>query len=240
MRRGAVTVIVLTALAAAVMPALAADDATITARDNFFDPNPVTIRAGETVTFANGGSAGHNFNFGNGEAYPSSPAPPGPAWSNLRKTFSQPGTYSFVCDAHADMTGTVIVEAATPTPTPTATPTPTPGPPAEGGAQLEVRTLRLTASTFCTKRGPKCRRPGVKVRIDLSRPADVSGALSRRPPGGTRARRFGRVDFGTVAAGMRTLKFTKNAAGKRLTAGRYTLKLTIGTRAPQTLRFKVR
>ena len=48
------------------------------------------------------------------------------------------------------------------------------------------------------------------------------------------------MSFGTVAAGMRTLKFTKNAAGKRLTAGRYRLKLTIGTRAPQTLSFKVR
>ncbi len=55
-----------------------------------------------------------------------------------------------------------------------------------------------------------------------------------------KAKRFGRVDFGTVAAGMRTLKFTKTAAGKRLTAGRYTLKLTIGARAPQTLGFKVR
>ena len=63
----------------------------------------------------------------------------------------------------------------------------------------------------------------------------MTGTLSRRPPRGkAKAKRFGRVDFGTVAAGMRTLKFTKNAAGKRLTAGRYTLKLTIGARAPQT------
>ena len=136
------------------------------------------------------------------------------------------------------MTGTVTVSAPTPTPTPTATPGP--GPPTQGGAQLEVRTLRVTASTFCTKRGPRCRRPGVKVKIDLSQPAAVTGTLSRRPRGRTRAKRFGRVDFGTVAAGMRTLKFTKTAAGKRLTAGRYRLKLTIGARAPQTLSFKVR
>ena len=68
----------------------------------------------------------------------------------------------------------------------------------------------------------------------------MTGTLSRRPRGRTRAKRFGRVDFGTVAAGMRTLRFTKTAAGKRLTAGRYRLKLTIATRAPQTLSFKVR
>jgi hypothetical protein len=39
MRRGVVTVIVLTALAAAVMPALAADETTITASDFQFTPS---------------------------------------------------------------------------------------------------------------------------------------------------------------------------------------------------------
>jgi hypothetical protein len=72
-------------------------------------------------------------------------------------------------------------------------------------------------------------------------PAQVTGTLTRRPPRGrARAKSFGRVSFGNVAAGLRTLRFSKNAAGKRLTAGRYTLKLTVAGRAPQTLRFKVR
>jgi len=79
------------------------------------------------------------------------------------------------------------------------------------------------------------------VKIDLSQAAAVSGTLARRPPRGeTKAKRFGRLDFGTVAAGMRTLKFTKSSAGKRLTAGRYTLKLIVGGGPPQPLRFKVR
>jgi plastocyanin len=240
MRRGVVTVIVLTALAAAVMPALAADETTIAASDFRFTPSQVTIRAGDTVRFANSGG-NHNFAFADGESYPPSPSDPGPAWDNLSRTFTQAGAYAFVCDEHPNMTGTVTVSAATATPTPTATATPGPGPPTQGGAQLEVRTLRMTASTFCTRRGPKCRRPGVKVRIDLSQPAAVTGTLARRPPrGNVRAKRFGRVSFGTVAAGIRTLKFTKNAAGKRLTAGRYRLELTIGTGAPQTLSFRVR
>lgn len=81
----------------------------------------------------------------------------------------------------------------------------------------------------------------MRVRIDVSQPAEVTGALSRRPPlGKAKAKSFGRVRFGTVAAGMRTLSFTRNAAGKRLTAGRYTLKLTIAAQPPRTLRFKVR
>jgi plastocyanin len=240
MRRGAGTVIVLTALAAAVMPALAADEVTITASSNQFTPAQVTIHAGDTVRFANA-EGSHNFAFADGPSYPPTPTGPGAAWNNLSRTFTQAGTYGFVCDQHAEMTGTVTVLAATPTPTPTPTPTATPGPPTQGGAQLEVRTLRMTATTFCTKRGPRCRRPGVKLKVDLSQPAEVTGTLSRRPPRGkAKAKRFGRVDFGTVAAGPRTLKFTKNAAGKRLTAGRYTLKLTIATRAPQTLSFRVR
>ena len=104
-----------------------------------------------------------------------------------------------------------------------------------------MRTLRVAGSTFCTKRGRGCAKPGVKVQIDLSRPAQVSGTLTRRPPrGNAQAKSFGRVSFGTVAAGARTLTFTKNTAGKRLTAGRYKLKLTVSGRAPQTLSFKVR
>jgi hypothetical protein len=104
-----------------------------------------------------------------------------------------------------------------------------------------VRTLRAAAATFCTKRARNCPKPGVKLRIDLSQPAEVTGALLRRPPRGTaKAKTFGRVRFGTVPAGMRTLSFTKTSAGKRLTAGRYTLKLTIAGQPPRTVAFKVR
>ena len=61
----------------------------------------------------------------------------------------------------------------------------------------------------------------------LSIPAEVSGTLTRRPlRGRARAKSFGRLNFGNVAAGVRTLTFSKNTAGTRLTAGRCTLKLT--------------
>ena len=110
-----------------------------------------------------------------------------------------------------------------------------------GSDPLEVRTLRVAAASFCTRRGGGCANPGVKVRIDLSASARVTGTLTRRPPRGkARAKRFGRVDFGTVAAGARTLSFTRNAAGKRLTAGCYQLELTVTGGAARTLSFRVR
>jgi hypothetical protein len=102
-----------------------------------------------------------------------------------------------------------------------------------------VRALRLAGASFCTRRGPRCRRPGVRLRIDLARAAAVTGSLTRRGQRG-RARRFGRVDLGTVPAGPRTLRFSRTATGRRLTAGRYTLRLRIGAAAPRMLRFRIR
>ncbi len=232
MWRGPVTLAVITVVALAVMPALAAEGPTITASDTVFTPSELTIAPGETVTFANAGGS-HNFVFQDG-SYPTDPTPANSAvWANLSRTFTQADEYRFVCGAHPQMIGRILVEdpAATPTATPTPTPTPTPQP---SEPPPEVRGLSLAATTFCTRRGPRCARPGVRVRIDLSQPARVTGTLRRRGRG------FGRVRFGTVAGGARTLSFRRTAAGRRLTAGRYTLRLRIAGREQRVLRFKVR
>jgi plastocyanin len=217
---------------------------TITASNYSFTASAPTITAGETVTFLNGGGL-HNFAFADGVQLPPEPAlPTHPSWTpSPTRRFDQPGRYEFVCEAHAGigMTGAITVQAAG-SPPPGGDPQPSPPPPGgdpqpspPGGTApaLEVQTLRTDGRTFCTKRGPACRRPGVRVRIDLSAAAPVAGTLTRR------ARRFGRVRFGTVAAGPRTLRFTRTASGRRLTAGRYELALTIGT-LRRTLRFRVR
>jgi plastocyanin len=231
MSRAAVAIVVTLALAGAVVPALATDATTLQAKDYVFEPADVTIQVGDTVTFTidPGSVSFHNFRFADGPEYPPAPSPPGPDWNGQSRTFTTPGTYTFVCGAHSTMTGVVKVEApaATPTPAPTSTPSSDPG-------TLEVRTLRMAAGPFCTKRGPRCARPGVRVRIDLSQPATVSGTLRRR------GRSFGGVRFGTVPAGPRTLTFRRNAAGRRLTAGRYTLRLQVAGEAQDALRFKVR
>jgi plastocyanin len=237
MRRGAVTLVVIAGLTALVLPAMAAQDATIVARSSAFVPEEVTIGVGETVTFDNEDALGHNFYFAElGQRYPASPLPASdPSWPQSRR-FDAAGDYEFVCDAHPFMTGVVRVRAVAPAPTATPTPTPTspPGAPAPGDEPVEVRALRTAGAVFCVKRSRLCRRPGVRVRIDLSRAAAVSGRLTRR------ARRFGRVDFGTVPAGPRTLRFTRTAGGRRLTPGRYRLALDVVDAGRRTLRFRVR
>jgi plastocyanin len=236
-----ITLVVVTGLVAAVLPAGAAQGPTITASNYAYAPSALTIAAGETVTFANAGGS-HNFRFDDGPQLPADPAEPSePGWATpQRRTFDQPGRYTFYCEAHpTQMTGAITVQApGIPTPPPAPPPPPPPpGDPSEPPgelAPLEVRTLRTDGRAFCTRRGPRCRRPGVRLRIDLSRAAAVTGTLTRRPAN----RRFGRISLGTVPAGPRTLRFTRTAAGRRLTPGRYTLALTIESER-RTLRFRV-
>ena len=163
----------------------------------------------------------------------------------------------FSCSLHPGMSGKVYVNATGTVPTPSATrdrrrPRP-PRPPHRRTATRDARrrapparapphrrrgtpaaaTLRtaIVSREACVRRGPRCRRPGVRLRIDLSAPADVRGTLRRRAPGARRFQAFGSVRFGRVAAGPRTLKFTRTAAGRRLRPGRYSLALRAGERA---------
>lgn len=159
------------AIAVAGFPGLAQGDAessdppqsgAIVAADNFFhevgsadSDNTVEIAAGGKVTFSypTGGQV-HNVVFQGTQptctqtsgivygAVPPLPAFAAPAGWAGDCTFTAPGTYEFLCQAHQQqMTGKVIVDAvatptptetptatATPTETPTATPTPTPTP----------------------------------------------------------------------------------------------------------------
>jgi hypothetical protein len=159
------------------------------------------------------------------------------------------------------------VPAPTPTPTPTTTPDPTPsatpdptptaqaggggGAPGGGGSATgdqnstahgtppELRSLKLLTAVACPRRTARCRAPGVALRIDLSAPARVRGTLRRRAPGSTRLAAFGSVRLGRVAAGPRTVRFTRTAAGRRLAPGAYKLRLTAAG-SVRSLAFRVR
>src|SRR4051794_22576073 len=104
------------------------------------EDNVVNITPGGTVTFSYpSGSSVHNVDFSSGppptscvqtQAPPGSPifgSPPplppvteGPGWAGTC-TFNAAGTYTFFCQAHDYMTGTIVVSNGTPTPTPTPT-----------------------------------------------------------------------------------------------------------------------
>ncbi|MBV8430967.1 MAG: hypothetical protein JO244_07395, partial [Solirubrobacterales bacterium] len=134
--------------AASVLPSFAAGDsppasASFSAVDFAWNAsgggNQVTIAQGGTVSFGYpGGASRHNVDFSGG-AFPTSCSqtagassgavpplpnqPTAPGWTGSC-TFSTPGTYTFHCDLHPFMTGTIVVEAPGET---TTTPAPPPG-----------------------------------------------------------------------------------------------------------------
>ena len=121
--------------AIAVVPSIATGDPSSTGSFTGIDDawqanggpgNSATIAQGGTVTFSYpSGFSEHNADFGGGSqptsctqaAGPNSGSVPplphqqtGPGWSGTC-TFNTPGTYTFHCDLHAFMTGTITVEA---------------------------------------------------------------------------------------------------------------------------------
>jgi plastocyanin len=106
----------------AFAPAANAQGATVQAIDSppSWSPSEVTIKAGETVTWTwanphNVKSASANWNVQSGYTGP------------FAHTFAAPGTYDYLCQLHAGMTGKVIVTDASGNPPPP----PPPPPPSE-------------------------------------------------------------------------------------------------------------
>ena len=208
-----------------------------------FAPSIVSILPGESVTFVND-LGQHNVAFEDGQLIsPPAPALPEgwPSPSPMR-TFPQAGTYRFYCQLHGapggvGMSGRVVVGTAGGGGGGTGgggtAPTTSPG-------AVEIESLTMPRRRFCNKRSRRCKRPGVRFKIDLSRAASLKGTLRRRPlTGNRRAKRFGTLDFGQVRAGSRTLSFRRTTAGRGLTSGRYVLTLKAGDDTG-TLRFSVK
>lgn len=86
--------------------------ATVNATPNIaFNPSPVNIAPGGTITFAFG-SVAHNVYF---DAVAGAPAdiPGNNASVSVTRTFASPGTYSYSCHIHPGMKGSVVVGATT-------------------------------------------------------------------------------------------------------------------------------
>jgi plastocyanin len=109
---GAITLAVALALVLVIAPgsnrAGAQDSASVDIADFTFGPGSVTITAGATVTWTNSDSAPHTAT-GDGGAFDTGTIDPG---GSASITFDTPGTYTYICSIHPDMTGTVVVVAA--------------------------------------------------------------------------------------------------------------------------------
>ncbi|HSN01346.1 MAG TPA: plastocyanin/azurin family copper-binding protein, partial [Rudaea sp.] len=88
-----------------------------------FSPTPLTITAGDSVTFQNLGGAAHNvhaadnsFRCANGcDGQGGNGDPSSASWS-FTLTFNTPGTINYYCDNHVSMgmKGSIVVNAAAP------------------------------------------------------------------------------------------------------------------------------
>jgi plastocyanin len=146
-------------------------DQTVTATpgDDFVPPS-VTIYAGEKVTWINEGGS-HNVKFD--DLPDAQPENPSSTWTQpVERTFSTPGTYRYVCEAHAPgMAGTVEVLAP---PGGTTNPGPPPGgggspgggqtdpgtQPGGGQQELEPLVVKLRASDTTPRAGTRFRLRG--------------------------------------------------------------------------------
>jgi plastocyanin len=263
-------------VAAAVVPAVAADKSVQTTPSTF-TPKSVTVDVGDTVTWTNADGGFHNVHFEDGGL--DSPKEPSNAWASpVKRTFEKAGEYAYYCEAHGSpggggMSGTVVVRAAgatptptptrtptptptpspgaTPTPTPSAsatpgpdggtpTPTPTPGPGGDGGDGGDVPaalSVKAAGKRFCVR---GCAKPGVVLRIALAGDDRVvlDGTLRRAPLAGGKLRRFGTLRI-TVRPGTRRVRIVRTTSGRRLTPGRYVLRLASRDGGPaRTVRFR--
>ena len=110
--RTAIVVAALLAIALGATPARAAD-ASVTIEDFAFTPGTVTVTEGDSGTWTNDDGTAHT---ATGAAFDTERLDPG---QTAKITFSTAGSFPYVCAIHAQMTGTVVVEAAAAQPTPT-------------------------------------------------------------------------------------------------------------------------
>jgi LPXTG-motif cell wall-anchored protein len=99
-----------------------AGDPGVTIADFHFSPATTTIHVGDTITWSNNGPSSHTATAGNG-TFNTGILKKGQSASH---TFSQAGTFAYVCQIHSFMHGTIVVLARTTSTTPaTSTPTTT-------------------------------------------------------------------------------------------------------------------
>ncbi|MEO8265588.1 MAG: cupredoxin domain-containing protein [Ilumatobacteraceae bacterium] len=88
-------------------PGAAVTNVSVTIANNLFSPAAVTIDAGSTVTWVNNDTVTHTAT-ADDQSFASGLVKKNTSWSH---TFATPGTFTYFCEIHPEMTGTVIANA---------------------------------------------------------------------------------------------------------------------------------
>ncbi|MFL5893652.1 MAG: plastocyanin/azurin family copper-binding protein [Thermoleophilaceae bacterium] len=236
----------------------AADHAVAAVNASGWNPSTVTIDPGDSVTWSNGTAFMHNVcvakpgdtpaSFGSDPAGTSCtefrngvPASDWSVNSTNSHLFATAGTYSYICQQHTGMKGTVQVGPPTGTTTTstgtgtttsqtTTTQTQTQTQTQTSTTQTQTQTgttpaADTTAPRFTTRVTRRASRTTLILKFGASEDATLKAKVARRAPG---ARSFTRVGSASLAvhAGANTVRLPRKASGK-LRSGAYRVTLTL-------------
>ena len=253
----------LAALAVAGFPAFATNQTIAAVGHSGWSPADVSIAPGESVTWTNGTGQFHNVCVrsagaatGCGEYRSGNPSASWPS-EGYPHPFPNAGTYSYICEQHPNMTGTITVGSGsgggtgtgTGTETGTGTGTGTTTSPAPGSQPTDTTTTPTqtapadtTAPSFVAKPKRRASRRSLILELRVSEEATLNATVFRRPP---RGRSFTRVGATVlhVTQGKNVVTLPRKARGS-LRSGAYKVKLQLldaaGNRSPTTtLSFKL-
>ena len=165
-RLAAAALVALAALAPAALPSpVAAATHSVEIGDGFFGPAALTVAVGDTVTWTNADDSPHTvtaagaFDSGNVDA-----------GATFSFTFTEAGTFTYVCQYHDEMVATITVvapgsagSAATPAP---AAPATSPAATAATGQAADGTTAGGTAHDAHTAGQPSAGQPDTALPID--------------------------------------------------------------------------
>jgi plastocyanin len=204
-----------------------------------WSPSQATVMAGGVVTFSNPGTVTHGVEWVGGPAKPtcSSGVPVGTTetasgskWSGTC-TFTQAGTYTFYCTVHhAEMTGTITVNAngtttttTTTTPTTTTTTTTTPEPPT-GSPLVGNPSLRSSQRGGSVRGSLNISKVGAGDRLEIDVFAKSASLAKARRSASVRVGRFIRS---SVSAGAMSFSVRLSARARKALKRHRRLALTV-------------
>lgn len=121
---------------------------TVSMADFSFAPLVLTVNQGATVTWNNNGLARHTVVADDG----SFRSPDVRSGQTYTRVFATPGTFTYICDIHPEMKGTIAVKGAGGTPPPPPTPTTTP-PPVVAGGDVRIADFSYSPRTYTITAG---------------------------------------------------------------------------------------